>query len=203
MKPKQIETQIDNDLKTKIGYNKKTDVKDAEENEQKVTAHPDIADLDDRVTEDGRVGIGQAVACVNHHFVNEQQHPDRGQKRGHGVILGREAEAAQVDNQPDEPRPDGRGQKNDGGMRVERQEHDQADIGARQCCGPVGKVQFAHHAEDQREPDPDQRIGGAEQKPVHRGLDQVSEKEIVHVEPFKVGSGEGPGAQVTRPGLGV
>lgn len=35
MKPKQIETQIDNDLKTRIGYNKKTDVKDAEENEQK------------------------------------------------------------------------------------------------------------------------------------------------------------------------
>ncbi len=79
----------------------------------------------------------------------------------------------------------------DGG-RLEGGKHEQARIGRADRGRRIGQVDLVHHAEDQREPDAEQRIGRAEQHAVNDRLNGVDQIKIIHgVDPDPVGMESG------------
>ena len=133
-----------------------------EEDEYQVAAQSERAELDHHVVEQGGIGLRHAVGLVHHDLVDEEQHPHRGHQRRQRARERYEAETEQVDVVAENAGRDCRNEKHHRRGRGNQREDRDARIGSGNRGGGVAHVELVHHAEDQREADPDHRVGGSE-----------------------------------------
>ena len=169
------------------------------EHEQQVAAYPVGTQLEHHVLEHGGEGEGRAVGGVHDDLVDEEQRPDRGHQGGEVVVDRDEPEAGHVHDEADEPGGERRDQEDQQGRRADEGERGQTHVRSGQGRRGVGHVELAHGAEDQREADPDQRIGRAEQQAVADDLGNLYELEPEITHGLMSLAPRRPGCQPTSP----
>ena len=149
--------------------------------EHQVAAQVERPGPDDHIGEQGRIVERHARRRVHDDLVDQQQQTDGRHQGGKRIGERNEPEADEIDEAADQPAGGGRQQEYENRGRLDDGEDQQAGI-----CGPdggrgIGEIDLVHHAENEREADTQQRIGGAKQYAVGGRLHGVDQIEKIHV----------------------
>ena len=153
------------------------------EHEDEIAAQVERADRYDHVGVERRVRDGDARRLMHDDLVDQEQGADGGHEGGEGVGLGDKAEADEIDDKTDGAARNAGEEEDENCRRLDAREDEQTGIGgADGRCG-VRQIDLVHDAEDHREADADERVGGAIQHAVDDRLHEIDEVEIVHAAP--------------------